>query len=175
MQTKQLSIKGDRGRGKGANRLSQLPRSPSDVEAHGHGQKEASKNHLGKSAVNALPPPLRHPGSTPTSTAVIELSPAPVPPQASGATWEARPCQAPRAKGEWRSGAGAPEVEGLHTSTRTGAPDTVIRSNSHALGRTETSCHDICNAPPRALLPWRPLPSRRHSAERAEFRIFRTL
>lgn len=133
------------------------------------------RNRLGKSAVNALPPPPQHPGSTPTPTAVIELSPAPVPPQASRATWEAQPCQAPRAKTEWRGGEGAPEVEGLHTSTRRGAPDTVIRSNSHALGRTETSCHDICNAPPRALLPWRPLPSRRHSAERSEFRIFRTL
>lgn len=174
MQTKELSIKGDRGRGKGANRLSTTsePVGGGSTRSRSEGSQQKASWQV---VVNALPPPPRHPGSTPTSTSVIELSPAPVPPQASGATWEARPCQAPRAKGEWLSGAGAPEVEGLHTSTRRGAPDTVIRSNSHALGRTETSCHDICNAPPRALLPWRPLPSRRHSAERAEFRIFRTL
>lgn len=107
--------------------------------------------------MNTLPSPPPRSHSTPTPTAVIELSPAPIPPWAARATWGGRPCQAPPAS---ESGAAepAPQKPRGYTRLRRGAPDTVIRRNSHALGHTETTCHGIFNAPPCPLffpfLPW---------------------
>lgn len=107
------------------------------------------RNRLGVYANYTLP---LYPRSTPTPAAVIELSPAPMSPPAARATWERRPCQAPRAS-ESRAAESAPQKPRGYTHLRRGAPDTVIRRNSHALGRTETTCHDIFNAPPCPLFP----------------------
>lgn len=108
------------------------------------------KNPLGIYALCPLPSPPPSLRSTPTPAAVIELSPAPIPPPATRATWETRPCQAPPAS---ENGAAKPESQKSrgYTRLRRGAPDTVIRRNSHAPGRTETTCHDIFNAPPSLL------------------------
>lgn len=90
------------------------------------------------------------------------MSPAPIPPPVAGATWESWSCQAPPASG---SGAAepAPQKPRGYTRLRRGASDTVIKSNSHALGHTETTCHGIFNAPPCPLFSTpslaRPLPS----------------
>lgn len=118
------------------------------------------RNRLGIYANYTLP---LYPRSTPTPAAVIELSPAPMSPPAARATWERRPCQAPAAS-KSRAAEPAPQKPRGYTHLRRGAPDTVIRRNSHALGRTETTCHDIFNAPPCPLFSTpslaRPLPSR---------------
>lgn len=122
-------------------------------------RKEKSSWHF----CHMNPPfPTPVPRSTPTPTVVIELSPAPIPPPVSRATWEALPCQAPPAS-ESLSGEPAPQKQRGYRRLRKGAPDTVIRRNSHALGRTETPCHGIFNAPPSPLFSIpslaRPLPS----------------
>lgn len=158
--------------------MSQLPQTRRTWEQAETERDKGRKNRPGIYAMSTLPspPPCSH--STPTPAAVIELSPAPIPPPAARATWECRPCQAPLAS-ERGAAEPAPQKPKGYTRLRRGAPDTVIRRNSHALGHTETTCHGIFNAPPCPLFSTpslaRPLPSLRRSEKLLEFRIFRTL
>lgn len=145
---KDLCFKG--GRRKKQNNSPQLTQTHRTWEHTVTEPERGRKNPLGIYAIYPLPSPPPSPRSTPTPTAVIELSPAPIPPPATRATWETRPCQAPPAS---ESGAAKPasQTRRGYTRLRRGAPDTVIRRNSHALGRTETTCHGIFNAPPSLL------------------------
>lgn len=158
--------------------MSQLPQTRRTWEQAETERDKGRKNHPGIYAMSTLPSPPSCSHSTPTPAAVIELSPAPIPPPAARATWECRPCQAPLAS---ESGAAepAPQKPKGYTRLRRGAPDTVIRRNSHVLRHTETTCHGIFNAPPCPLFSTpslaRPLPSPRRSEKLLEFRIFRTL